>query len=91
METFKPLSNRKCYYAVCDVSFICLFQEGHKWLNSCHKVNEQTKPAIMAWETVRMELNNPFIVCLFSFLDFLFHFANAVRYTKLQKLAKSFK
>jgi len=29
-----------------------IFQEGHKWLNSCHKVNDLKKPAIMAWETV---------------------------------------
>ncbi|XP_046566155.1 EF-hand calcium-binding domain-containing protein 6-like [Haliotis rubra] len=27
-------------------------KEGHKWLNSCHRVNEQQQPAIMAWETI---------------------------------------
>ncbi|OWF48504.1 EF-hand calcium-binding domain-containing protein 6 [Mizuhopecten yessoensis] len=38
--------------------FLGLFEEteslaeGHKWLNSVHRFNENPKPAIMAWETV---------------------------------------
>ena len=32
-------------------------QEGHKWLNSVHRVNEHNKPAIMAWETVSFPLS----------------------------------
>ncbi|XP_069133814.1 EF-hand calcium-binding domain-containing protein 6-like isoform X1 [Argopecten irradians] len=38
--------------------FLALFEEteslaqGHKWLNSVHRFNENPKPAIMAWETI---------------------------------------
>ena len=28
-------------------------QEGHKWLKSVHRYNDQAKPAVLAWQTVR--------------------------------------
>lgn len=31
------------------------FQEGHKWLKSCHKFNDKQKPAILAWNTVSQD------------------------------------
>ena len=49
-----------------------LLQEGHKWLNSVHRVNEDLKPAIMAWETVSALLSFfvAVIVCYFIILKF---------------------
>ncbi|XP_052809717.1 EF-hand calcium-binding domain-containing protein 6-like isoform X2 [Mya arenaria] len=53
MEKIDPHHTNNISYQ----KFLELFEEtdgpeGHKWLNSVHKVNEHTKPAIMAWETI---------------------------------------
>lgn len=59
-DQFKQLMEKIDPFHSNDISyhkFLELFEErdgpeGHKWLNSVHKVNEHTKPAIMAWETI---------------------------------------
>ncbi|KAH3735163.1 hypothetical protein DPMN_041624, partial [Dreissena polymorpha] len=53
MERIDPHHSNNISYQ----KFLDLFEEtdgpeGHKWLNSVHRVNEHTKPAIMAWETI---------------------------------------
>ena len=41
---------------------VCLrVQEGHKWLQSVHRFNEQQKPAIMAWATVSYNVTMPYL------------------------------
>ncbi|XP_053398276.1 EF-hand calcium-binding domain-containing protein 6-like [Mercenaria mercenaria] len=53
MEKIDPFHTNNISYQ----KFLELFEEkdsweGHKWLNSVHRVNEHNKPAILAWETV---------------------------------------
>lgn len=54
MKHVGPTQNNRVSYH----DFLQLFEEkeslkeGHKWLNSCHKVNDKPKLAIMAWETI---------------------------------------
>ncbi|KAL4233424.1 EF-hand calcium-binding domain-containing protein 6 [Mactra antiquata] len=53
LEKIDPFHTNNISYQ----KFLELFEErdtweGHKWLNSCHRVNEQNKPAILAWETI---------------------------------------
>ncbi|KAK7503096.1 hypothetical protein BaRGS_00005722 [Batillaria attramentaria] len=54
MKHVGPTQNNRVSYH----DFLNLFEEkeslreGHKWLNSCHKVNDKPKPAILAWETI---------------------------------------
>lgn len=53
MEKIDPFHTNNISYH----KFLELFEErdtweGHKWLNSVHRVNEHNKPAILAWETI---------------------------------------
>ena len=48
------------------------FQEGHKWLKSCHRYNDVQKPLIMAWKTVSTMCTRKFYGKLFlPFVSFL--------------------
>lgn len=60
-EQFKQLMLKLDPFHTNNISyhqFLELFEEkddlveGHKWLNSTHKFNEVSKPAVMAWETI---------------------------------------
>ncbi|KAL3881564.1 hypothetical protein ACJMK2_027990 [Sinanodonta woodiana] len=57
MMKLDPYHTNKILYH----DFLDLFEEkdsleGHKWLNSVHRVNEQTKPVVMAWEMIEVLL-----------------------------------